>query len=122
MPIKNIVIGQPVSREKYEFAKSLRREMTPAEKILWDELRPNKFHGIHFRRQQIIDGYIVDFYGHAVELVVELDGDVHETQIEYDAQRDAHLASRGLCVLRFTNEEVLINLEGVLQKIFEACR
>ena len=77
MPIKNIIPGQRVAKEKLERARELRREMTPAEKILWHELRGNKL-GVHFRRQQIIEGFIVDFYCHQAGLVIELDGSVHE--------------------------------------------
>ena len=72
MPVKNIIPGQKVTKEKLERAKELRREMTPAEKILWHELRANKL-GVHFRRQQVIQGFIVDFYCHKAQLVVEVD-------------------------------------------------
>ena len=77
MPIKNIIPGQRVVKEKLQRARELRREMTPAEKILWQELRGNKL-GVHFRRQQIIAGFIVDFYCHKVGLVIEVDGDIHD--------------------------------------------
>jgi len=77
MPLKNIVTEQKVSKEKLQRAKELRREMTPAEKILWEELRANKL-GVHFRRQQVIAGFIVDFYCHRAGLVVEVDGDIHD--------------------------------------------
>ena len=79
MPIKNIVTDQIVTKEKLECAKELRREMTPAEKLLWQEIRANKL-GVRFRRQQIIQGFIVDFYCHRAWLVVEVDGDVHDLQ------------------------------------------
>jgi very-short-patch-repair endonuclease len=72
-----------------------RREMTPAEKMLWKELRGNKL-GVHFRRQQVIAGFIVDFYCHKAGLVIELDGSVHDEQIEEDAQRDKVLKEMGL--------------------------
>ena len=122
MPVKNIVIGQRVSSEKRDFAKKLRREMTPAEKILWQELRTNKLNGLHFRRQQIVFGYFADFYCHQHALIVELDGGIHETQKEYDAEREAHLKARGFRILRFKNEEVEKDLNGVLRKILEACK
>lgn len=61
MPIKNIVTEQRVTKAKLERAKELRREMTPAEKLLWQEIRANKL-GVRFRRQQVIQGFIVDFY------------------------------------------------------------
>lgn len=104
-----------------ERAKELRREPTPEEKILWFQLRTNKLNGLHFRRQQIIDGYLADFYCHAHALIVEVDGGIHETQVEYDAERDAHLSSRGFRILRVTNEEVNQNLALVLRKILDAC-
>ena len=76
MPVKNIVSGQQITKEKFQKAKELRRDMTSAEKVLWNELRGNKL-GVHFRRQQIIAGFIVDFYCHRAGLVIELDGDIH---------------------------------------------
>ena len=121
MPVNNIIIGQKVSRELHERARELRRDMTPAERILWEKLRHNRLNGLQFRRQQIIDGYIVDFYCHAKALVVEVDGDIHDEQKGYDMERDSHLIARGFSVLRFTNEEVKSNLATVLQKIIEAC-
>ena len=121
MPVNNIVICQKVSGELRDRVKELRRNMTPTEKILWQKLRHNRLNGFQFRRQQIIDGYIVDFYCHAKALVVEVDGDIHDQQVEYDNERDAHLISRGFRVLRFTNEAINQNLTTVLQKISNAC-
>lgn len=122
MPVKNIVRGQSVSYEMHERAKKLRREMTPEEKILWQELRTNKLNGLHFRRQQIVHGYIADFYCHRHELIVELDGRIHELQKEYDAEREAYLIALGFRIIRFTNENVNKDLKGVLQTIVNACR
>ncbi len=122
MPVKNIVRGQSVSYEVHERAKKLRREMTPAEKILWKELRTNKLNGLHFRRQQIIHGYFADFYCHQHELIVELDGRIHELQKEYDAEREEYLIAIGFRIIRFTNEEINENLKGVLQKIVDTCK
>ena len=121
MPVRNIVIGQKVSRELRERARELRRTMTPAEKILWEELRHNQLNGLQSRRQQIIDSYIVDFYCHAKALVVEVYGDVHESQHDYDADRDRYLSSRGFRILRFSNRDVKEKLLRVLEKISEAC-
>jgi len=87
MPVKNIIPGQNVTKEKLQRAKELRRDMTPAEKILWQELRANKL-GVHFRRQQVIAGFIVDFYCHKAALVIEVDGDIHDLQQEEDARRE----------------------------------
>lgn len=122
MPVKNIVGGQSVSYEVHERAKKLRREMTPAEKILWKELRTNKLNSLHFRRQQIIHGYFADFYCHQHELIVELDGRIHELQKEYDAEREEYLIAIGFRIIRFTNEEINENLKGVLQKIVATCK
>ncbi|MEW5941811.1 MAG: DUF559 domain-containing protein [Chloroflexota bacterium] len=119
MVVKNVVIGQKVSKEQFEFAKKLRREATPAEKILWRALRTNK-QGYHFRRQQIVFGYFADFYCHAFALIIELDGGVHESQKDYDSAREAHLIERGFRILQFKNEEVENDLNGVLRKILEA--
>ena len=121
MPPRNIVIGQKVQSNKVQRAKELRREMTDEEKILWQHLRGNRLEGFHFRRQQIIDGFIVDFYCHAAGLVVEIDGGIHQTQVEYDAARDRVLSARGLHVLRFKNEEIRQNLPEVLKRIAKAC-
>lgn len=121
MPVKNIVRGQTVSYEMHERAKKLRREMTPAEKILWNELRTNKLNSLHFRRQQNIDKYIADFYCHQFELIIEIDGGIHELQKEYDVEREAYLIARGFLIIRFKNEEVFKNLPDVLKKIVEAC-
>ena len=128
MPIKNpsttlragIIPGQKVAKEKLQRARELRQEMTPAEKILWQELRGNKL-GVHFRRQQVIAGFIVDFYCHKAGLVIELDGDIHEgeTQKETDANRDKVLAELGLRIIRFRNEEILMGLSQVVGRIQE---
>lgn len=119
MPIKNIIPGQKITKEKLHRARQLRHDMTPAERVLWQELRANKL-GVHFRRQQIMAGFIVDFYCHKAALVIELDGDVHDLQQEEDAQREKILNEMGLRVIRFRNDEVLKNLPVVVAKIKEA--
>ena len=118
MPAKNIVTNQIVTKAKLERAKELRREMTPTEKILWEELRANKL-GVHFRRQQVIAGFIVDFYCHKSALVVEVDGDIHDLQQEEDAKREKALREIGLRIVRFRNDEVVRNLSAVVGKIRE---
>lgn len=86
--------------------------MTEAERRLWSALRANKLGGLHFRRQQVIDGFIVDFYCHSAELVVEVDGPIHEQQEDYDTERDAILAARGLQVIRVSNEQVMLEISS----------
>jgi very-short-patch-repair endonuclease len=117
----SIVTEQRIDHTKLERAKQLRLEMTRAERILWQQVRGGRFFNLHFRRQQIIDGFIVDFYCHAAALVIEVDGSVHEQQREEDAERDAALALRGLRVLRFTNDDVAQRLDSVLGRLREAC-
>ncbi len=119
MPVKNIIPGQTVTKEKLQRAKELRRDMTPAEKILWQELRGNKL-GVHFRRQQVIVGFIVDFYCHKAALVIEVDGDIHDLQQEEDARREKVLREMGLRIVRFGNEEVMKNLSAVVGSIRQA--
>ncbi len=118
MPVKNIIPGQTVTKEKLQRAKELRRDMTLAEKILWQELRANKL-GVHFRRQQVIAGFIVDFYCHKAALVIEVDGDIHDLQQEEDAKREKVFGEMELRIVRFRNEEVMrdASRSAVLGKI-----
>ena len=120
MQPKNIVIGQRITSEKYQRSKQLRQQMTPEEKILWEQLRRNNLKGLHFRRQQIIDGFIVDFYCHQARLVIEVDGEIHNQQLEFDQERDQILSARGLKILRVTNQEIKNNLQEVLNKIIDS--
>ena len=119
MVVRNIVIGQKVSRELQERARELRKNMTPAEKILWEKLRHNQLNGLQFRRQQIINPFIVDFYCHAKALVVEVDGDIHDLRQEEDTRREKVLSEMGLRIVRFRNDEVIKNLSTVVGKIKE---
>ena len=100
-------------------ARCLRRDATNAERRLWEGLRPKQLAGFRFRRQVILDGFIADFASFDARLVVEVDGATHSTddEIAYDAARAAALAAQGFAVLRFANEDVYRNLEGVLETI-----
>lgn len=99
-------------------AKALRQRMTDAERKLWQKLRASQL-GVKFRRQTPMGNYVVDFYCHACRLVVELDGSQHLEQVAYDEQRTIYLNNLGLTVLRFWNNEVLLNTDGVLERIKE---
>jgi very-short-patch-repair endonuclease len=121
MPHKNIITGQYVSRKLKERSKELRVQMTPAESKLWQRLRGGRLQGFHFRRQQIIGRFIVDFYCHQAGLVVEVDGGIHSEQQEYDQERDRMLQDLDLVVLRFTNQDVNHNLDEVLAAILDGC-
>jgi very-short-patch-repair endonuclease len=121
-PDRALIRGQRVSAVKVERSRDLRRGMTPAEKLLWERLRGGQFDGLRWRCQQVIDGFIVDFYCHAASLVVELDGAVHSQQAEYDSARDAVLAARDLLILHFTNTEVETTISAVLAHICTTCQ
>ena len=121
-PVNRVVVGQPVDAIKVARSKEFRRAMTPAEATLWESLRSRRLGDLRFRRQQILQGFIVDFYCHEAGLVVEVDGAVHDEQRGYDADRDALLCLIGFEVVRFANDEVFSALPGVLARIEEACR
>ncbi len=101
-------------------ARELRTSPTPAEDRLWQQLRRKHIGGMKFRRQHVFDRFIVDFYCPAALLVIEVDGESHNRQQEYDALRTEFLESLGLRVIRFKNEDVYQNLDGVLEMIGEA--
>jgi len=86
-----------------------------------DRFRANRLNGWHFRRQQIIDGFIVDFYCHSAGVVVEVDGEIHQQQVEYDVERDRILNLQGIRLLRFKNKEVRQQLDRVLISIARVC-
>lgn len=122
MRVRHIVRGQKVEPATIRLSKELRRGMTREERFLWNHLRGKRLDGIHFRRQQIVSGFVVDFYCHSAGLVVELDGPVHEKQKEHDRNRDRILMAKGLRILRFTNDELGRNPLEVLKKIKENAR
>ncbi len=97
-----------------EFAKSMRREMMEPEKLLWHQLRAKRFEGTKFRRQNVVGKYIADFYSRSAMLIIEVDGDTHAFNHEYDIVRESFLRALGFNVIRFTNAEVMANMEGVL--------
>jgi len=100
-------------------ACELRKETTPAEAKLWRALRAHQVDNIHFRRQHAIGNYIVDFCSPRKKLIIELDGGHHLEQEAYDQERTEFLQSKGYRVLRFWNDDVLKDLNGVMQVILE---
>ena len=101
-------------------ARAMRADPTPAETKLWHLLRGKRFEGARFTRQAIIGSYIVDFAAPSSNLAIEIDGDTHGGQVEYDAARTVFLERQGYRVIRFTNSDVLGNVEGVLAAIAAA--
>jgi very-short-patch-repair endonuclease len=111
--------GRAMPKRLRPIARSLRRDATNAERRLWEGLRRKQIDGFRFRRQVILGGFIADFASFDARLIVEVDGATHSTDREtaYDAARLAALAAQGFAVLRFVNEDVYRNLDGVLETI-----
>jgi very-short-patch-repair endonuclease len=109
------------SQELWEKLKPLARQMrcepTTAENLLWQKLRGKQVLGFKFRRQHVIDRFIVDFYCHEANLVIEVDGEIHQYTQAEDMIRQEFLESLGLRVLRFKNEDVLVGIDGVLEEV-----
>ena len=100
-----------------DFARELRKRSTEAEKLLWRQLSRRQLEGFKFRRQQPIAGYIVDFVNFETKLIIELDGGQHATQKDEDTKRDKWFEKQGFEVLRFWDNEVFENLQGILEII-----
>jgi len=101
--------------------RQLHSEMTRAEKRFWSRLRMKQVQGLKFRRQHGIGAFIVDFYCPEGSLVIEVDGDTHadENQVRKDKQRETYLRSLGLRVIRYMNDDILNNVDGVLEDLCE---
>ena len=95
--------------------------MTEAEIFVWSNLRKKQLNGLQWYRQRVIGDYIVDFYCPVKKLVIEIDGSQHysEEMLKADAKRDQYLQSYGITVLRFNNDDVMRNIEGVFERILE---
>ena len=110
------------SQESTVFARELRQKQTDAERALWFRLRNKQLECVKFRRQQPVGPYIVDFVNLEEKLVIEIDGGQHNEQEirKHDEDRTSWLEERGYRVLRFWNNDVLLNIEGVLERIRES--
>ncbi|MCF8309423.1 MAG: endonuclease domain-containing protein [Bacteroidales bacterium] len=105
----------------FEKAKELRKNMTPEEQKLWDRLRKKQL-GVRFRAQHPIERFIVDFYCHQLKLVIEVDGDIHNFQKEYDLGRNIEIEKYGIKVLRFKNSQIERHIDKVINTICEEMR
>ena len=108
--------GSPELRDR---AREMRSHPTNAEQLLWNRLRRKQIAGYKFRRQQVIGAYIVDFLCLEQELIIEIDGAQHAESKEYDAVRSEWLGSQGFIVLRFWNNQVLTEIDGVIQVVLD---
>ena len=109
-------------RTQKTLRQTLRNNATAAEAILWRALKGKQVEGLKFRRQFGIGPYVIDFYCPEIKLGIELDGGVHKTSYthEYDKMRSRFLAENGIRILRFDNELVFYNVEGIIEAIKEA--
>lgn len=110
----------PYNKNLTDRARENRKNPTRAESKIWNEvLRMRQFADHKFLRQKPIDNYIVDFYCSELRLVIEIDGDSHAEAVEYDAERTRILQSLGLTVVRYTNDDVINNIQGVYDDLRE---
>jgi very-short-patch-repair endonuclease len=100
-----------------ETARILRKRRTNCEILLWEKLRGKQILGLRFRSQHPINIFIADFYCHEARLVIEIDGEIHDDQIEYDDGREAEIEIYDIKVIRFSNNEVINNIDSVVNKI-----
>jgi len=99
--------------------RSLRNDATPAEIVLWQYLKKSQVGGLKFRRQHGVGAYVLDFYCPEIKLCIELDGDIHHTPMsfEHDMQRTSYLNNQGITILRYHNEVVFNNVQGIMNSV-----
>jgi very-short-patch-repair endonuclease len=107
---------------KTEVARKLRRRQTDAERVLWFRVRDRRLGGWKFRRQMDLNGYVVDFCCPDARLLIELDGGQHGVSVERDAKRTTNLEATGYLMLRFWNNDVMNNIDGVLEEILKSLK
>ena len=118
IPIKrNFVLNLPYNASLKNRAKALRKAGNFSEVVFWKEVRNKSFWNIDFDRQRVIGNYIVDFYVKALGLVVEIDGEIHNFQEEYDEKRETYLKNLGLKVFRISTTKMLFDTENVMKEL-----
>ena len=117
MPRTDMHLG--ASPVLFVYAKTMRKTPTTAEQLLWQQLRNKQVLGLHFRFQHPLLYFIADFYCHAIRLIIEVDGSIHNlpSQYQYDELRTLELSNYGITVLRFKNEDVINHIQIVLEEI-----
>jgi very-short-patch-repair endonuclease len=104
-------------KNKVLFARNLRQNQTKAENLLWSAIRNRRLRNLKFRRQYPVAGFILDFYCAEKRLAIEIDGEDHDFKIKYDERRTNILNSLDIKIIRFSNEDIYKNLQGVLIEI-----
>ena len=99
------------------FARTLRRNQTKTEKVVWEILRKRKFMNYKFRRQHVVEGFVLDFYCCELKLSIEIDGGIHLKRKDYDRLRQEVIESEGISVIRITNDEIAEDKRSILRKI-----
>ncbi len=112
---------KPIPADILRYARKMRKAPTEPERRLWQRLRGKQLAGFKFRRQHPLGRFILDFYCHAVKLAIEVDGESHVGKEAYDQRRTRWIEAHGIVVIRFSNQEVMQNMEGVLIRILAVC-
>ena len=105
--------------KKRDFARQLRKRQTPSEEKVWGLLRNRQLFGLKFRRQHVIEGFVVDFYCHEHRLAIEVDGGIHKKQQEYDGLRQTEIEAKDVTVIRVNNEDIEKDMSFLIKKIKE---
>jgi very-short-patch-repair endonuclease len=119
---QSLILAAPKRRQMVLRARELRAGPTRGEAALWNELRGNKLEGIRFRRQHPIGRFVLDFFAPRIQLAIEIDGPMHQGREAYDARRQATLEAAGIQFLRFTADEVELELPRCLERIRDFVR
>lgn len=106
----------------FQRSKELRKRQTSEEATLWGALRNRKLANFKFRRQHRLGFFVVDFYCPQTKLIIEIDGENHKSEVEYDNQRTSDLEAKGYKVIRFTNAQVRGTIEKVIETILVTCQ
>jgi very-short-patch-repair endonuclease len=109
-----------VKEIKKRFARQLRKDETKAEKLVWETIRGRKLMGLKFRRQHVVQGFVLDFYCQEARLGIEIDGSVHYKRKEYDRLRQDIIESKGINVIRIKNRQILGNKSSILETVRKA--
>jgi len=112
----------PYNPKLKDRAKELRKARNLPEVIFWNQVKREKFLGLDFHRQKIIGDYIVDFYCPELDLVVEIDGEIHKYKQEYDAKRDNYFRKLGLYVIHFKAVDIKYNLDNIMIDLVKFCK
>jgi very-short-patch-repair endonuclease len=108
-----------VKAVKKQFARQLRQDQTSAEEKVWEILRDRRLFGLKFRRQHVVEGFVVDFYCPEHKLAIEIDGGIHDRRKDYDELRQREIESKFNTVIRVKNEEIADNCAVLIKKIKE---